>query len=655
MSFVNPIKILDLSGVQLAEITPALIKKAKRKVFADIDLSDDGLLTTNGISYTKQEVEKAVNQLDDQDYVEYYYFISNNKKLESFLTKADISLFENFTREPFYVLPEFINFISPFFAASFNKAILHSYTHEYLNTFKLLSTSQLLVTPPDRLKAFKSVIDYLNNQKNTLDEIVTELRNNHQAYTLTAITEKFKQYQQKIDAPKVNALPVIFSEQVNQLAISFRNLSVNIFNAHRDYPLSLEVIKYAGNFNTNGIAKDNITSDLTELLKLQAEDMLTERYSVILKKCIDINTTGRELIIEVDNKRAEGTRVINWANNKISTTEINSLPTGLDDPKNDIPWLLRSLAISLWNTRNDADSALRLLNIALQINSPDPAVGVKLREDKVNLQNLQIQHIARNHRVPTPTPIVQRPSNPVPKPSPGIPYSQKKSSGCGPFILAVIVIIVIVWIINTITINNASQQNSPSPATTVDTQTSTSTTTPVIADTTQKTLDTSLATSAPATVVADKYATNSLPTGSSPYSKCMGAGVYSGQSWLTVTNDTQNDAIVAIINQMTDGVIRHKYIRAGAIYKFREIPTGMYYLQVYSGTGWNPDLLSACGSYGVFENNVHYSSTVGAYNNMSVTDDGNQYSTFKLNLSDVLNKSIANETTLSSEFFNHIQ
>ena len=64
MQYINPIEILGLSSVvDTTSIDNEIVKKAKRKLFADIDLSDNGLFEYYGLQLTKGVCEKVIDVL----------------------------------------------------------------------------------------------------------------------------------------------------------------------------------------------------------------------------------------------------------------------------------------------------------------------------------------------------------------------------------------------------------------------------------------------------------------------------------------------------------------------------------------------------------------------------------------------------------------
>jgi hypothetical protein len=133
MAFLNPIEILELNGKDLREIDNNSIKKAKKRLFADIELSDNGSFDYLGNTFSKSEVENSINQLENPDLLEIYYFVSQYRELQNFLSSADSNLFKNFRREGIFILDQVINFISPYYANSFNKIILNIYLSENTN------------------------------------------------------------------------------------------------------------------------------------------------------------------------------------------------------------------------------------------------------------------------------------------------------------------------------------------------------------------------------------------------------------------------------------------------------------------------------------------------------------------------------------------
>ena len=124
MQYINPVEILQLSNVaDSSQIDSDTIKKAKRRLFADIDLSDDGHYDYYGLQLSKGDCEKAINELSNNDLKEFYLYLTSNKKLNEFLVNGNESVFNSFKQDSIFKLPDFINFISPYYTPKFDKAL----------------------------------------------------------------------------------------------------------------------------------------------------------------------------------------------------------------------------------------------------------------------------------------------------------------------------------------------------------------------------------------------------------------------------------------------------------------------------------------------------------------------------------------------------
>lgn len=107
-----------------------------------------------------------------------------------------------------------------------------------------------------------------------------------------------------------------------------------------------------------------------------------------------------------------------------------------------------------------------------------------------------------------------------------------------------------------------------------------------------------------------QYSSNSLSTGSKPYSSNYGEGYecpLSQCSAIKVTAPRQSDIVVIIKRNNESGtVIQHGYIRAGETYLF-DLPNGTYQPFFYYGEGWNPDKEMENGVRGGFVRNESFS------------------------------------------------
>lgn len=88
--------------------------------------------------------------------------------------------------------------------------------------------------------------------------------------------------------------------------------------------------------------------------------------------------------------------------------------------------------------------------------------------------------------------------------------------------------------------------------------------------------------------IYDKYISNSLQTGSAPYSRYYGGNSSCDDFGCSKIRVTTSNSDVVVIIKRNDKVVRHAFIQAGDSYTF-SFPNGTYQAFFYYGKGWNPE------------------------------------------------------------------
>jgi hypothetical protein len=86
MYYINPFKLLGITADNLSDVDSATINKAKRKLLAEIELSDTNAIIHSGVEFNKGDCHKAIDDLDNDNKREFHHFILQNKPLNNFLT-----------------------------------------------------------------------------------------------------------------------------------------------------------------------------------------------------------------------------------------------------------------------------------------------------------------------------------------------------------------------------------------------------------------------------------------------------------------------------------------------------------------------------------------------------------------------------------------
>lgn len=88
--------------------------------------------------------------------------------------------------------------------------------------------------------------------------------------------------------------------------------------------------------------------------------------------------------------------------------------------------------------------------------------------------------------------------------------------------------------------------------------------------------------------IYDLYISNTLRTGSTPYSKYYGGNSSCSDYGCSEIKVSTSNSDVLVTIKKNDKVVRHAFIQAGDMYTF-SFPNGTYQAFFYYGKGWNPE------------------------------------------------------------------
>ena len=204
MAYINPLEILDLTQIPISDIDSTMIKKAKRKLFAEIDLSDDGHFDYKGVKLSRSDCEKAVEELENSSQIDFHLSLSENKSLNNYLVTGDESFFSNYRMESIYQMPEFINFVSPYFAERIDKSLLNAFKSGDENKLQAVLRTSGLLSPRDYNTAYKSLSAEIQDRIQSLKGTTNEIREEETEYDDFDIGEILPEIEQKFPANMLN-------------------------------------------------------------------------------------------------------------------------------------------------------------------------------------------------------------------------------------------------------------------------------------------------------------------------------------------------------------------------------------------------------------------------------------------------------------------
>jgi hypothetical protein len=431
----------------------------------------------------------------------------------------------------------------------------------------------------------------------------------------------------------LNALPEIFDEIRDQIALGLRNLSVSVWNVHQDISVAIGLIEQAQKISVSWEIKDQLTEALDQLEELQVK-----LYEPIINSLKEINKTINDTLYSTRRS--------------IDKSKLKSLIDQI---------LPRELIIQI--SKADLDTIVSFLN---EFNKILSFIGGKYALSKIEaLRSVFHQkHPARDvidqlYEKYKPRPVT---ASSVAKQTAEAGGGCLVSLGMGllNLILRIGAVVIFVGIMAFATDTCSSYSNSNSysdfPTSSNDYSPRTPTQPPEIntpsAESTEREKKDFKPVEDPPTIKTSKYKGNQLKTGASPLDDCFGKGKYrETNSWLLFKNSNQSDAIVCLVDTRTGSTIRNEYIQAGKNFKMTKLPNGTFYLKVFYGNDWNPSLVNGCGTKGAFETNAHFSVSDSPSDYITVEDNGYSYSTGEITLYTVQNGNMQQRNISESNFF----
>lgn len=387
MQFLNPIELLELENADVAAIDNSVIKKAKRKLFAEIDLSDNGHFDYKGISLTKTDCEKVIDDLENNNALEFYSHLSSNKLLNDFLVNGNDKLFTSFKQESIYKLPEFIKFISPFFAPKFDKAILKAFADADEEKLRNILRTQNLISTADLNIAFKGLSIEIQNRLQQIDAITKDIKNEESEYSDDDIDEVIDLVKDVFPTELLNQLPAYFQSQINKIAASINFLQLAIWNEFNTTSVSLHLLEHLLELNIESVSKPTFQKNYDIVRKKHEERIEQEKNAPVLKRWAEILISLRKIASKIESEEIKP-KDAKQTINSILIEELNNLPSFADEIRTSIAYTLRGISVSMWNTHRDIESALRTISIALTINLSSTDIS-KLNNDLIKLKEIK--------------------------------------------------------------------------------------------------------------------------------------------------------------------------------------------------------------------------------------------------------------------------
>jgi len=642
MQYINPVEILQLSYVaDSSQIDSDTIKKAKRRLFADIDLSDDSHFNYYGLKLSKGDCESAIDELSNNDLKEFYLYLTSNKKLNEFLVHGNENVFSSFKQDSIFKLPDFVKFISPYYAPKFDKALASAFEDEDVELIKSILKTSFLISQDNINAAYKSVSIILQNRLAELSEIRTDIKNEESVYDDDDIHEIVDLVTDYFPTEPLNCLPNYFQSQILKIANEINYLNVAIWDNFDTTQVSHDLLEHILTLNIDGLNKPTFQKNYEIVKRKNQERIEEEKNAPILRKYAAYLIQTKSKLEEIDNKSLTPNSLLTWINTSISISDVNRLPRTFDEIKNQVALSLRAMSVSVWNSYSNIEVSIDLINKANSITGLKSETKENLLDAQKQLTELKakidIANLVKQRTASTPT---QQRTTTASRTSTS--SSSNNNSGCLWLIGFYVVIGIIFAISNSKESTSSYNDNYSSPSTSSNnysnenSYSSPSTNTTPVEEYTPP--------------VESEYKGNQLKDGASPLDGCFGKGIYSGNATLTIDNGGSSDAIVCLYSVDKGRTIRNEYVRKNSSFTMSNIAQGTYKIRVFYGNDWNPNLTNSCGTKGNFESEVHFSEFDGTE---YFEDSERGYTTATITLYTVAGGNASTSSIDQSTFFNN--
>jgi hypothetical protein len=390
-TFINPIEILDLQDADLASIDSTTIKKAKRKLFADIDLSDDGTHGYKGLALSKNECEAAIDRMEDGELMPYYHYLARHPKLNDYLANGDEAWFEGIVMDDMIADTRYIRFVSPLLAPRLDRTMLKAFTDQNIGLLGAAAKAMPLLHAGDTDAAYRSLSRELQLRIEATEAMTQAFKDEKSSYTEANITDVRALVEEQYPIVPLNALPLYFQSQRGKIAEALNYLQLQIWENFEAPSLPMQILEHLLQLTMDSASKPTFEGNLALARKRHQTWATAQEHAPVLGKWTEAIKNLRTKTKSVEAKVDLPSKVLEDHLAGVKIKDLNDLPAFADDTRAQFASALRSIAIASWNAQDDIRSAITFIDLALQVHvAPDLKQGFV--KDKADLVAIEKKH-----------------------------------------------------------------------------------------------------------------------------------------------------------------------------------------------------------------------------------------------------------------------
>lgn len=162
MQYIDPYALFELDVQAPEELDRARLKRAKQKVLAEFELSDDIVVTLGGHSLDKATALRLLDELEDPVMRRHHFFLHSQPDLQHFLNENKLRFLRRVPKGEQLGDKDFRKFLSKQLAPVFDRHLSEHLRQEHKPEVSLLIERLDLIDSWDLDSAMKGSIRYLN-------------------------------------------------------------------------------------------------------------------------------------------------------------------------------------------------------------------------------------------------------------------------------------------------------------------------------------------------------------------------------------------------------------------------------------------------------------------------------------------------------------
>jgi hypothetical protein len=386
--FVNPIEILKLESLDISAIDATVVKKAKRQLFADIDLSDQGHLEYKGNTLSKNDCEAAIDKLDNPVYIDYFHYLAHAPLLSDFLASGKEDWFIAYKQDDIFGDLGFRMFIGPFLAPRMERSLLRAFVDKDAQQLKSLLKGLVLLQPAEVDVAFRGLSREIQTRIDDTDRLRDRVKDDKNSIAESELPGMAASIQKWFPIEVLNPLPSYFQSQINKIAAAINYLQLAIWDRFEDPDAPTAMLEHLLKLNIESADKPTYEKNYEIIHKRHAQKKVEKEHAEHLGRWLEALQTIKKKAKTVEAKIEKPSDVAVEIRDIAPIQELNSLPAYGDGVRTDIAQAIRTVAIASWNQNDDIRSSLILIRHALQLIVPKE-VKDGFNKDLADLQDME--------------------------------------------------------------------------------------------------------------------------------------------------------------------------------------------------------------------------------------------------------------------------